>query len=88
MLLLRPMEDTIRELCNQLLAERDEEKAQALAARLRAELHDYIEQLRTNLALFSPPEPTLTSGARGKRGRQAARDTKPAAAAPPPDSSS
>lgn len=46
------MEDQIRSLCEQILTERDEEKATALIVTLRERLHQYVLQLRTRLGTY------------------------------------
>jgi len=46
---LRRMEDKIRTLCAQLLAEQDEEKITLLIVELRDRLHQHIERFRAKL---------------------------------------
>ena len=53
------MEDQISNLCEQLLAERDDAKAHALAVKLREELHKYIEQTRRKVLFFTPDKHPL-----------------------------
>lgn len=53
------MEDQISNLCQRLLAEQDDAKAQALAVTLREELHKYVEQTRKKLLLLTPDKPQL-----------------------------
>ena len=49
---LRRMEDKIRTLCAQLLAEQDEAKLTLLIVELRNELHQHIERLRAKFANY------------------------------------
>ena len=42
----RRMEERIRKLCGEAVAERDPEKARELSRELRTELHNFIEALR------------------------------------------
>ena len=49
---LRRMEDKIRSLCQQIVAERDEKKATSLIVRLRDELHQHVEQFRARLGTY------------------------------------
>lgn len=46
---LRRMEDKIRSLCAQILAEQDEAKLTSLIVDLRGQLHRHIERLRAKL---------------------------------------
>jgi hypothetical protein len=46
------MEDQIRSLCQQIVAERDESKATSLIVKLRNELHQHVEQLRARLETY------------------------------------
>ena len=61
------MEDSIRSLCQQLVTEQDDRKVEALAARLRVELHAYIEQTRANLSLLGRMDETIAEEARRKK---------------------
>jgi hypothetical protein len=45
----RHMEDRIRKLCAETVAERDPEKARELSRELRTELHNFIEALRARV---------------------------------------
>ena len=50
--MLRRMEDRIKRLCQDLVAERDSTKAISLAAELRSELKRFMEDLRTRLGIY------------------------------------
>jgi len=50
-------EDRIRNLCGELSAEQDPEKINQLAIALRAELHNYIEELRSKMSAFPLKSP-------------------------------
>jgi hypothetical protein len=49
---LRRIEDKIRSLCQRIVAEQNEGKATSLIVRLRDELHQHVEQLRTRLGRY------------------------------------
>lgn len=49
---LRRMEDQIRSLCEEILAERDEEKATSLIVSLRDKLHQYVLELRARFGAY------------------------------------
>ena len=64
------MEDKIRALCAQILAEQDEAKLTALIVELRDQLHRHIERLRAKLVDYpvtikrrnhSPAKPGLSA---------------------------
>lgn len=46
------MADQIRNLCQQIVAERDEKEATRLIVMLRDELHQYVERLRARLGTY------------------------------------
>jgi len=46
------MEDRIRKLCAEVIAESDSEKARELGQQLRAELHDFIGGLRARVSSY------------------------------------
>ena len=48
----RRMEDRIRKLCAEVIAEPDPEKARELSRRLRTELHDFIAGLRARVSNY------------------------------------
>jgi len=58
MFLLRHMEDSIKDLCDRLLAEQDEARARDLGHKLRAALHEYVEQTRSKILAFNPVNPS------------------------------
>ena len=48
----RRMEDRIRKLCAEVIAEPDPEKARELSRQLRTELHDFIAGLRARVSNY------------------------------------
>jgi hypothetical protein len=50
------MEQRIRELCTELLAEKNPERIEVLAAQLRAAFHRYVEETRGKVAAFAEAE--------------------------------
>jgi hypothetical protein len=48
----RRMEDRIRKLCAEVIAESDPERARELSRELRMELHDFIAELRARVSSY------------------------------------
>ena len=48
----RRMEDRIKKLCGEFVAEQDPEKSRELSEQLRTELHRFIESLRARVAQY------------------------------------
>jgi hypothetical protein len=48
----RRMEDRIRQLCSEFIGEQNPDKARELSARLRTELHEYVEALRVKVSQY------------------------------------
>jgi hypothetical protein len=88
---MRRIDDRIRKLCQELIAEQDLEKFQSLAAEFREAIHEYVQRLRARLDDYpivhdrrsmnglAPPE-TLTpetSQAQAKPPHDSRRNNKP-----------
>jgi hypothetical protein len=48
----RRMEDRIRKLCAEFVAEKNPEKSRELSEQLRAELHQFVEMLRAKVTQY------------------------------------
>lgn len=48
----RRLQDRIQNLCSELLAQHDEKEMEKLLGELRSELRTYVEQLRTQFAVY------------------------------------
>ena len=48
----RRMEDRIKKLCSEFVAEKNPEKSRELSEQLRAELHQFVEMLRAKVTHY------------------------------------